>query len=440
MLNVFLGGIISCYLLGRVQGDRSLAVAAAGGACGVVDGTVTSCPDGQCCSTYNWCGVTSDHCNDGCQPEFGACDGGGASSNTVSDTPPGMDPCPADHYASCATHIVTEGQYSYMISSGHGMTVNELVEMNGLDSDGSILFPLQLLLVKPCQCVASASSRRLTEQLYDRDSYTDQTQEQRGERRLADAACVASVADTFINIVGALAERNPFGLISGGIGIATSIGDCSATNEEDSFQKAVFEALSDLEEQIVRTYVTDLQSAVWLANKEMRKGGDYEREKEQWTQEKLTETRAQQAVRVSNMKSSLRGYEDRIEVELHSILNSGDIDAYTMKKLMLIIAQGCATVLSIKQEIIDLTRCSSDMLQFQIAVQDYCAIGQPCDPTTARDFTNSRSCRYDGEWSYSLEQRQRAVGGYNLFQPICDAILWNNRLRRENPELIITTC
>ncbi|CAM9952255.1 unnamed protein product, partial [Ectocarpus sp. 12 AP-2014] len=44
------------------------------GECGVVDVTDTFCPDEQCCSVWGFCGVTSEHCGEGCQPEFGACD------------------------------------------------------------------------------------------------------------------------------------------------------------------------------------------------------------------------------------------------------------------------------------------------------------------------------------------------------------------------------
>ncbi|KAI9593840.1 hypothetical protein BDF19DRAFT_447055 [Syncephalis fuscata] len=36
-----------------------------------------SCPFGQCCSQYGWCGVTTKHCSTGCQNEFGKCNDGG---------------------------------------------------------------------------------------------------------------------------------------------------------------------------------------------------------------------------------------------------------------------------------------------------------------------------------------------------------------------------
>jgi len=33
----------------------------------------TRCPYGECCSRYGWCGVTKAHCGKGCQSEFGVC-------------------------------------------------------------------------------------------------------------------------------------------------------------------------------------------------------------------------------------------------------------------------------------------------------------------------------------------------------------------------------
>ncbi|ORX91323.1 glycoside hydrolase/deacetylase [Basidiobolus meristosporus CBS 931.73] len=33
-----------------------------------------SCAPGLCCSQWGWCGYTSDHCNSGCQKNYGACD------------------------------------------------------------------------------------------------------------------------------------------------------------------------------------------------------------------------------------------------------------------------------------------------------------------------------------------------------------------------------
>jgi len=40
------------------------------GTCGVDKGR---CPEGLCCSKYGYCGVTSSHCENGCQSEFGIC-------------------------------------------------------------------------------------------------------------------------------------------------------------------------------------------------------------------------------------------------------------------------------------------------------------------------------------------------------------------------------
>ncbi|ORX49023.1 hypothetical protein BCR36DRAFT_292216 [Piromyces finnis] len=32
-----------------------------------------SCPNGQCCSKYGWCGTTKDYCSTGCQKSYGTC-------------------------------------------------------------------------------------------------------------------------------------------------------------------------------------------------------------------------------------------------------------------------------------------------------------------------------------------------------------------------------
>ena len=32
-----------------------------------------NCDDGDCCSEYNWCGDSEEHCGKGCQSKFGIC-------------------------------------------------------------------------------------------------------------------------------------------------------------------------------------------------------------------------------------------------------------------------------------------------------------------------------------------------------------------------------
>ena len=56
--------ILACLLTITLEKDR----------CGEEYG---NCEDGECCSQYNWCGKTDEHCGAGCQIEFGVC-----SSNT----------------------------------------------------------------------------------------------------------------------------------------------------------------------------------------------------------------------------------------------------------------------------------------------------------------------------------------------------------------------
>ncbi|CAN0477302.1 unnamed protein product, partial [Discosporangium mesarthrocarpum] len=47
------------------------------GICGVSSGIDKSCGAGFCCSQYDFCGNTEEHCGDGCQPTFGSCLGNG---------------------------------------------------------------------------------------------------------------------------------------------------------------------------------------------------------------------------------------------------------------------------------------------------------------------------------------------------------------------------
>lgn len=34
---------------------------------------IGSCGAGICCSQYNWCGTTAEHCGAGCQSQYGTC-------------------------------------------------------------------------------------------------------------------------------------------------------------------------------------------------------------------------------------------------------------------------------------------------------------------------------------------------------------------------------
>ncbi|KAK9751605.1 hypothetical protein K7432_018104, partial [Basidiobolus ranarum] len=35
--------------------------------CGVINGEKVTCPSGECCSSYGWCGSSNDHCVANCQ-------------------------------------------------------------------------------------------------------------------------------------------------------------------------------------------------------------------------------------------------------------------------------------------------------------------------------------------------------------------------------------
>ncbi|CRK11988.1 hypothetical protein BN1723_009563, partial [Verticillium longisporum] len=57
------------------------------GSCGGANGLI--CPQGNCCSKFGFCGATTDHCGAGCQSAFGICGtSGGTSSSTSSKSAP----------------------------------------------------------------------------------------------------------------------------------------------------------------------------------------------------------------------------------------------------------------------------------------------------------------------------------------------------------------
>lgn len=440
MLKCSLGGtlliavVASIFFTDAVQADRSLAVAAPGGACGTVAGTETSCPSGQCCSTYFWCGVTDEHCDAGCHTEYGECasgnDDGGGSGSSTGDAPPGMDPCPAGEFMSCATHVVTEGQYSYLIATDHGMTVDDLVEMNGLGSDGSLIFPLQLLLVKPCYCV-KPHSRRLTEQHHLRSAHTDvvDDEEPHGERRLADGWCVSSMIDSYVNIFGSLVELNPIGLISGAIGLATNINGCQATSEDvlSSYMLAKVTRASILE-----TYTVRLQANIETALVSIGSGGGYFEMK---TNYKRPEANVPRYADLPSLTTLLTVHQNAIETEMRVILTSTDIEPWEMRDMMVLLAKGVATVLSIWQERADLTRCDSIVNNYKADVAAMCGIGQPCNPYNTAQ--GRASCDHD---DYDVRAKQMAIGGYAAFQPICDSMNWVDRLHHDHPEYLVPSC
>jgi len=46
----------------------------------------------KCCSQYNYCGDTADHCGTGCQSTYGTCTGGGGGGGGTTTTPAGPGP------------------------------------------------------------------------------------------------------------------------------------------------------------------------------------------------------------------------------------------------------------------------------------------------------------------------------------------------------------
>ncbi|GJC90152.1 lectin-C [Colletotrichum liriopes] len=70
---------------------------------------------GDCCSPYNYCGNTTDHCDTGCQSNFGRCSGTGAnikvSLNGACGIPNGNTTCAGSAFGSCCS------QYNFCGSS-----------------------------------------------------------------------------------------------------------------------------------------------------------------------------------------------------------------------------------------------------------------------------------------------------------------------------------
>jgi hypothetical protein len=55
------------------------------GSCGGTKGfTCQGSSFGNCCSTYGWCGSSTDHCSTGCNSAFGSCTGSGTTSKPTS--------------------------------------------------------------------------------------------------------------------------------------------------------------------------------------------------------------------------------------------------------------------------------------------------------------------------------------------------------------------
>ncbi len=66
---------------GDCNGTSSIPITTSvDGKCGEDYGT---CPSGQCCSKYGWCGKTDAYCSEGCQSKFGDCRG---TITTVTET------------------------------------------------------------------------------------------------------------------------------------------------------------------------------------------------------------------------------------------------------------------------------------------------------------------------------------------------------------------
>ncbi|KAH9266570.1 hypothetical protein BASA84_001057 [Batrachochytrium salamandrivorans] len=111
------------------------------------------CGPGDCCSQYNYCGATSDHCGVGCQSAFGVCTGssttttitgvgcqsafgvctGSSTTTTVSSSPtpastefPAPDP---DMAASVITTCTRPGLFALTLDDGPTKNVPGILDM-----------------------------------------------------------------------------------------------------------------------------------------------------------------------------------------------------------------------------------------------------------------------------------------------------------------------
>ncbi|ORX42973.1 glycoside hydrolase/deacetylase [Piromyces finnis] len=62
--------------------NSSASTLSSDGRCGT--GYGTKCPSGQCCSKYGYCGTTSAYCDAGCQSGFGKCNSSSTTTTTTS--------------------------------------------------------------------------------------------------------------------------------------------------------------------------------------------------------------------------------------------------------------------------------------------------------------------------------------------------------------------
>ncbi|KAH6598565.1 hypothetical protein BASA50_003603 [Batrachochytrium salamandrivorans] len=90
------------------------------------------CAPGDCCSPYNFCGATSDHCGVGCQSAFGVCTGSSTTTTVSSSPTPASTEFPApdpDMAASVITTCTRPGLFALTLDDGPTKNVPGILDM-----------------------------------------------------------------------------------------------------------------------------------------------------------------------------------------------------------------------------------------------------------------------------------------------------------------------
>ncbi|KAH9276351.1 hypothetical protein BASA83_001041 [Batrachochytrium salamandrivorans] len=90
------------------------------------------CGPGDCCSQYNYCGATSDHCGVGCQSAFGVCSGSSTTTTVSSSPTPASTEFPApdpDMAASVITTCTSPGLFALTLDDGPTKNVPGILDM-----------------------------------------------------------------------------------------------------------------------------------------------------------------------------------------------------------------------------------------------------------------------------------------------------------------------
>ncbi|KZL86484.1 chitin recognition protein [Colletotrichum incanum] len=118
---------------------------------------------GDCCSPYNYCGNTPDHCDTGCQSNFGRCSGTGAnikvSLNGACGIPNGNTTCSGSAFGNCCSqynfcgsstaHCGTGCQSSFGTCCEYSIEDDADLENSNIPGPGQLLMLLRLLRQRP---------------------------------------------------------------------------------------------------------------------------------------------------------------------------------------------------------------------------------------------------------------------------------------------------